>query len=145
MSHLIPQGLSKLPPWFQLCGNSGHLEQHRSLCCLPMGTRVSKRYALPYFFSEHPWEAPEEVTKTLHSVESPVPRQRAQLVTQMMSVLLCWHTTLRLAFYLVLVSVSPACGQVALLMVHTLILICSQPRHCQQLLPRHSCHQRIKS
>lgn len=144
MPDLIPQGFSKLPLWFQLCGNSGHLEQHRSLCCPPMGTRVSQWYALPYFFSEHPREAPE-VTKTLHTVESPVPRQRAQLVTQMMSVLLCWNTTLWSAFYLALVSVSPACGQVALLMVHTLIPICSQPWHCQQLLLPHSCHQRIKS
>lgn len=49
------------------------------------------------------------------------------LVTQVMSVIECWNTTLRSAFYLVLASVSPACGQVALLMVHTLLLICSQP------------------
>lgn len=77
---LCPQGVSKLPLWLQLWGNSGHLRQHLSLCWLPTGTRVSKRYALPYFFSEHPWEAPE-VTKTLHTVESPVLRQHAQLVT----------------------------------------------------------------
>lgn len=52
---------------------------------------------------------------------------QVMLVTQVASVIECWNTTLRSAFYLVLAPVSPACGQVALLMVHTLLLIRSQP------------------